>query len=125
MAKPKDQKLYNKIKKEIYRKMKIHSAYRSGHLVRRYKEAYYKKYGNKEAYENKKNGALSRWFKEDWRNQRGEIGYKKKGDIYRPTKRVNKLTPLTFDELSSKEIKRAMKQKKKSGRVKKFRSKKK
>ena len=44
--------------------------------------------------------SLKRWFKEDWKNQRGETGYKKgaKGDVYRPTKKVSSKTPATFKE---------------------------
>ena len=68
----------------------------------------------------KEEGKLRRWFKEDWRNQRGEVGYKNKGDVYRPTKRVSKDTPTTHGELSKTEVKRAMKEKKTTGRVKKF-----
>jgi hypothetical protein len=122
MSKPKDQQLYDRIKKKIYNEISNHSAYRSGHLVKEYKKAYKKKYNSDDAYEGKKNKeGLERWFKEDWRNQRGEVGYKKKGDVYRPTKRVNKNTPLTFNELSKNEIKKGMEKKKKNGRVDKFR----
>lgn len=110
MAIPKDKKLYDKVKKEIYQQYPKHSAYRSGQIVKKYKEEYFKKYGSKDAYEGKKkvNKGLDNWFKSEWRNQRGEIGYKYKGDIYRPTKRINKYTPKTFDELSSDDIADAM-----------------
>jgi hypothetical protein len=121
MSKPKDQKLYDSIKKKVYNDIPNHSAYRSGILVQKYKEAYKKKYNSDDAYEGTKNKeGLERWFKEDWRNQRGEVGYKKKGDVYRPTKRINEKTPTTFKELSQKEIKKAMEEKRKTGRVKKF-----
>ena len=53
-------------------------------------------------------------------NQRGETGYKKKGDVYRPTKRVNSKTATTFKELSKKEIDAAKREKAKTGRVKEF-----
>ncbi len=124
MAVPKDQKLYDSVKKSIYKKMPKHSAYRSGLLVKTYKERYKKKHGDDSAYEGKKNKkkGLGRWFKEDWKNQRGGKGYKKKGDIYRPTKRVTKKTPATFKELSKKEKERAIREKKRTGRVKKFKS---
>lgn len=118
----KDKDLYEKIKKEIYLKYPKHSAYRSGLIVKKYKEEYEKKYKNNNAYFGKKDNSkgLIRWFNEDWRNQRGEIGYKKKGDIYRPTKRVNKNTPTTINELTKKQIENAIKEKKTKGRVKKF-----
>ena len=123
---PKDVILYNKVKKYIYEKYPKHSAYRSGILVKEYKKAYNKKYGNNQSYTWKKTEkkGLSRWFKEEWKNQRGEIGYNKNIDIYRPTKRVTKETPLTFSELSKYEIRRAQNEKKNKGRIYKFRKKK-
>jgi len=120
---PRDKELYEKIKKEITDKYKP-SAYRSGLIVKKYKEEYEKKHKNKNAYEGKKktDKGLSRWFDEVWLNQRGEVGYKKKNDVYRPTKKISKDTPTTFQELSKKELEKAMKEKGKSGRVKRFAS---
>jgi len=118
---PKDKDLYEKIKKEIYLKYPKHSAYRSGLIVKNYKDAYKSKHKRDDAYiGNKSADGLIRWFAEDWKNQRGEVGYKNKGDIYRPTKRINEKTPTTFNELSESKIKKAMKEKKEKGRVKKF-----
>ncbi len=111
---PKNKELYLKVKKEIYKKYPKHSAYRSGLLVKEYKSR-----GGE--YTGKKNkDGLSRWFKEEWTNQRGTTGYKKKSDVYRPTKRITKDTPKTFKELSKKEISVAQKKKLKKGRVDKF-----
>ena len=108
---PKDKELYMKIKKEVYKAHPKHSAYRSGLLVKKYKEA-----GGK--YTGKKNEErLSRWFREEWKNQKGETGYKKKGDVYRPTKRITKDTPKTFKELSKKQIEKAQELKKKGKRA--------
>jgi hypothetical protein len=121
--KPSDQKLYNKTKKRLYKKIPKHSAYRSGLLVKKYKKNFTKKYGKtKQPYIGKKNKktGLSRWFNEEWKNQRGEIGYKYKNDVYRPTKRITKKTPITFDELSKKRIKKARTRKYRKGRVNKF-----
>mgnify|MGYP005992422107 CR=1 FL=1 len=121
--KPSDQKLYNKTKKKLYKKIPKHSAYRSGLLVKKYKKNFTKKYGKmKQPYIGKKNKktGLSRWFNEEWKNQRGEIGYKYKNDVYRPTKRITKKTPITFDELSKKRIKKARTRKYRKGRVNKF-----
>lgn len=119
---PKDKELYDKIKKEIFLKYPKHSAYRSGLLVKKYKEEYENKYKKNDYYigKNKDRNGLIRWFAEDWKNQRGEIGYKKKGDIYRPTIRINEKTPITFNELSQSRIKKAIQEKKTKGRVKKF-----
>ena len=122
MSEQKDKTLYESVKRRVYKKIPKHSAYRSGVLVKEYKEAYKKKHNSSNAYVGKKreNKGLSRWFKEDWKNQRGGKGYKKKGDVYRPTKRITKETPKTFKELSNKEIKSAQREKRKTGRVKKF-----
>jgi hypothetical protein len=119
---PNDKNLYNTIKAKVYKRIKKHSAYRSGIVVKEYKEAFKKKYGNKSPYKGRKEAkkGLSRWFSEKWVNQRGEKGYKKKGDIYRPSKRISKDTPTTYSELSKSQIKKAIKEKKVKGRVKKF-----
>ena len=121
-----DNKLYNKTKKYIYKKYPKHSAYRSGLLVQKYKKDFKKKNGNKNPYSGKKTKkkGLKRWFAEKWVNQRGKVGYKYKNDIYRPSKRITRGTPLTHKELSKKEINRARTRKYKHGRVK-FRTKKK
>jgi len=120
MPTPRDEILYNKIKNEITNKYKP-SAYRSGLLVQKYKEEYYKKYKNNNSYIGDRNNSnLKRWFDEVWLNQRGEVGYKKQGDVYRPTIRVNNKTPTTFNELSQQQIKKAQKEKKNKGRVKQF-----
>ena len=121
MPEPRDQLLYDKIKNEISNKYK-HSAYRSGMIVKRYKEEYMKKYNRADAYIGikPKLSNLERWFLENWQNQRGEIGYKYKNDVYRPTIRINKDTPLTFKELSKEQIERAKKEKATKGRVYRF-----
>lgn len=133
MPTPRDKVLYDKIKNEItsaegerckraYGKRKYRpSAYRSGLLTKKYKEAYEAKHKSKDAYIGKKNKneGLSAWFKQEWRNQRGEIGYQKKGDIYRPTK-ISGKTPTLMQELTKKQIERAKREKAKTGRVKKF-----
>lgn len=127
--KPTDQKLYNKVKKQIYNKYPHHSAYRSGHLVKAYKKAFSNKYGTrKRPYHTKHTGKktmrrLTRWFDEKWVNQRGEVGYKYKSDIYRPSIRITKNTPLTHTEITQKELKRARYNKRTKGRVNRFRKK--
>lgn len=117
---PTDKKLYNDIVEKaelIYDKP---SAYKSGYIVREYKKMFKKKYGPEvEPYIDSK-GELYRWFEEDWRNQRGEIGYKKKGDIYRPTYRIDEDTPKTWNELTNKEVLDAIKEKTTTGRVQRF-----
>jgi hypothetical protein len=90
-------------------------------LVKRYKEEFKKLYPNKEPYTGKKTSkGLTRWFKEEWRTQSGDTSYKKKSDVFRPTKRITKDTPKTFKEISKKSLKKAQKEKATKGRVKKF-----
>ena len=101
--------------------MPTHSAYRSGQLVQQYKAAFKRKHGaRKSPYTASSTKPLKRWFKEKWTNQRGEVGYKKKGDVYRPTKRVSTKTPQTFKELGTRRVRRAIAEKKRTGRVKRF-----
>jgi hypothetical protein len=121
---PTDQKLYNKIKNQIYLKYPKHSAYRSGLIVKEYKKQFNTIYknNNKLPYKGKKptQKGLVRWFKEKWLNQRLETGYKYKSDIYRPTKRITKKTPKTLFELTNKELKIARRKKLTKKRVNKF-----
>ena len=123
MPKPKDMSLYNKVKARVYKRIPKHSAYRSGVVVSSYKKAFSKKYGKrKKPYSGKrtKKRGLGRWFKEKWVNQRGKVGYKYKSDIYRPSKRITRKTPTTHKELSRKQVKRARSEKRRTGRVKRF-----
>ena len=117
MSEPTNKSLYERITAKVKKRIPKHSAYRSGQIVKEYKEAGGKYSGKK----NDKKG-LGRWFKEKWTNQRGGSGYKKKGDIYRPTKRITKDTPATHKELTPAQKKKAMNEKKKTGRVKKFKA---
>ena len=122
--KPVDAELYNKVKEDVYKLYKTHSAYRSGMLVQKYKEAFKKKYGTrKKPYTGKKKNkiGLKRWFDEKWVNQRGNVGYKYKSDVYRPSKRITKKTPITHGELTKQEIKKARNEKYRNKRIKRFR----
>lgn len=98
--------LYEKAKKIVYSQYPKHSAYRSGQLVKRYKEMGGTYSGTKPK------GGLTSWFKENWK----DINPNKTKDsypVYRPTKRVNKDTPLTSSEIDPKQAKEqiALKQK--------------
>ena len=87
-----DKDLYEKAKAEVYPKYKKPSAYRSGALVKRYKElgGTFKDTGGK---------PLARWFKEDWK----DVG-NKEYPVYRPTKRISKDTPLTPGEIDPENL---------------------
>ena len=122
---PTDQTLYNSIKVRVKREIPKHSAYRSGIIVQKYKKAFAKKYGSKKSpYKGRKTSArgLKRWFLEKWRNQDGKVGYHSKSDIYRPTRRITKGTPVTHGELTKKERRRARRTKRNKGYVYRFRS---
>jgi hypothetical protein len=99
---PKDKELYNKIKQLADIVYKHPSAYKSGFIVRMYK----KNNGKYEDDDSEKK--LKRWFKEKWR----DVGH---GDYptYRPTKRINKHTPLTVDEIDEDNLKQQIKLKQK------------
>ena len=156
---PTDQTLYNSVKARVYKQNPVHSAYRSGHVVKSYKAAFKKKYGSSRSpyrgrstspsprsskrkrsrsrsgsrsrsrsysrsrsrsYSRSRSTGLRRWFAERWRNQRGEVGYKYKSDVYRPTRRITRATPKTYRELSPGALRRARAQKAKKGRVSRF-----
>ena len=118
MPEPSNKALYERVKKKIYAKIPKHSAYRSGLLVKEYKKQGGTYKGSKPTA--KEGGNLKSWFSEKWKTQTGSTTYKKKGDIFRPTVRVSKKTPSTMSELSAKEKKDAIKEKKATGRVKKY-----
>ena len=107
--------LYNRVKEEIYKKYPVHSAYRSGLIVKTYKQL-----GGEYSGKKNKNEGLNLWFKSKWLNQNGQVGYHSKSDVYRPTVKVNDKTPTTFQELTKKEIERARREKYLKGHVKKF-----
>lgn len=95
-------KLYEKARTIVYSQYPKHSAYRSGQLVKKYKELG-GTYGGE-----KPKGNLTAWFKEEWKDIGG-----KDYPVFRPTKRVNKDTPLTVEEIDPKNLKEqiALKQK--------------
>lgn len=81
-------KLYEKAKQIADSKYSKPSAYKSGFIVKTYKEM-----GGTYTDDNKPKN-LQRWYKEQWKDI-GNLDY----PVYRPTKRVNKKTPLTPDEI--------------------------
>ena len=120
MAVPTDMKLYNAVKKAVYRRIKTHSAYRSGILVKRYKERFAAKYGKKRKPYKGSKRPLKRWFEEQWRSDTGRKVYTSKSSVFRPTRRVSRATPKTFAEIGARRLQRAKSEKSRTGRVKKF-----
>ncbi len=104
MPTPTNKSLYAKAKAK-YSSMK-HSAYKSGLVVKAYK-----KMGGKYSGKKDDSKGLGRWYKEDWRTEKGKKTYKEGGTIFRPTKRVNSKTPTTMKELTPAQKKKQLKKK--------------
>jgi hypothetical protein len=80
--------LYQKAKSIADEKYSKPSAYKSGYIVKKYKEL-----GGTYT-DDKQPKNLANWFKADWKDI-GGLNY----PVYRPTKRINKNTPLTVSEI--------------------------
>lgn len=113
MSTPSDPALYARVKRYIYSRYPVHSAYRSGLLVQRYK-----KLGG--TYTGARKGPLARWFREDWKSDTGRYRYTSRSSVYRPTRRVSSKTPRTFSELTRRELLRAKREKYRTGHVRRF-----
>jgi hypothetical protein len=87
--------IYQKAKEIADKTYKTHGAYKSGFLVKKYKEL-----GGEYADDGKPRD-LTRWFKEEWKDVAG-LPY----PVYRPTKRVSEKTPLTVNEISPESLTR-------------------
>ena len=99
---PTDIILYRQVKKEADKIYMKPSAYKSRYIVKKYKSLG----GN---YTGKKSTeGLTSWYKEKWLDV-GNKGY----PVYRPTKRVNKNTPLLVSEIDPKNLKKQIKLKQK------------
>lgn len=103
--------IYEKAKNMADAIYKKSSAYKSGFIVKKYKELggkYADDGMNGEGRSTLNERDLSRWFLEDWR----DIG-NKEYPVYRPTKRINEDTPLTASEIDKDFAKKqiALKQK--------------
>jgi hypothetical protein len=93
MPTPADKSLYERVKKEADKIYDKPSAYKSGYIVKKYKEL------GGEYLDDKKTRGLKNWFRAKWT----DVG-NKEYPVYRPTKRVNKDTPLTIDEIDPKNL---------------------
>jgi hypothetical protein len=94
-----DTKLYEKVKEyadQIYQKP---SAYKSGFIVKTYKEL-----GGTYTNDNKPKN-LKRWYLENWEN----ISKPNEYPVLRPTKKISKKTPLTANEISPLNLRKQIK----------------
>lgn len=107
MPTPTNPELYKKAKDIADKTYSKPSAYKSGFIVQKYKEmgGTYKDDGKRKD--------LKNWFNEKWT----DVG-DKEYPVYRPTKRVNKDTPLTVKEIDTKNLREQiqLKQKIKGGK---------
>jgi hypothetical protein len=94
MPTPSNQELYEKVKQEANKVYSKPSAYKSGWIVKRYKELG----GLYDTDHKPKN--LKRWFIEDWKDI-GGLQY----PVYRPTIKVSDKTPLIPEEIDKKNLK--------------------
>lgn len=95
---PKNIDLYNFVKKEANKVYSKSSAYKSGYIVRRYKEL-----GGEYIDDNKPKN-LQTWYSERWKDV-GNQPY----PVYRPTFRVNSKTPLLVKEINKDNLKKQIK----------------
>jgi len=102
MNEPLNKELYEKVKRMSDAIYSVPSAFKSSYLVRAYKDLGGKYSGDKTT------EGLTRWHKERW----ADVG-NKPYPVYRPTKRVNKKTPLTVQEIDPKNLKEQIKLKQK------------
>lgn len=90
-----DIKLYEAVKKYAETIYKKPSAYRSGFIVKTYKQL-----GGSYTDDNKPK-KLKEWYNSNWKDI-GDGEY----PVYRPTVRVNKSTPLTVQEIDPSNLKK-------------------
>ena len=95
-----DKELYNLVKQKADKLYSKSSAYKSGYIVKKYKEL-----GGRYKDDNKPKN-LKRWFQEKWK----DVGHKEY-PVYRPTIKINKNTPLTINEIDRKNLNKQIKQK--------------
>ena len=97
-----DKELYKQVKQKADKIYQKSSAYKSGYIVKTYKEL-----GGRYADDNESKN-LKRWYKEKWEDV-GNQAY----PVFRPTVRVNKNTPLTINEIKPSNLKQQIKLKQK------------
>lgn len=95
MPVPLNETLYNQVKQKIMKSYKKNSAFASGAIVKEYKRQ-----GGKYA-EDDKPRHLTRWFKEKWIDINPILGITNDDayPVFRPTERVNELTPRLLQEI--------------------------
>ena len=116
---PNDKDLYHASKELIFNSYSGNSPFRSGALVRHYKDKYKAKYPKSKVppFKETKPNKLQRYFDEKWvditplANPKAPPAHK----VYRPTKRVEGKTGALVKELSKSELKKLVELKQKTG----------
>lgn len=95
MPTPANPDLYRQAREKVMRSYPKSSAYSSGAIVKEYKRL-----GGTYIDDNKPRN-LQRWFREGWRDVNPLIGVNDANayPLYRPTIRINEMTPSTFQEI--------------------------
>jgi len=88
-----DKELYEIAKQKANKIYKKSSAYKSGYIVKTYKQM-----GGRYQDDNKPK-KLKNWFLEEWEDI-GNRDY----PVYRPTRRINNMTPLTVSEIDKSNL---------------------
>lgn len=108
MTEPANKKLYEEVKKKADKIFERHSLYKSMYIQKEYQRQGGKYKTQKPESIEKEQSGTKRWLKEEWINVGDWLQNKKvpcgEGDFdaCRPSKRVNKNTPITIQELQKK-----------------------
>jgi hypothetical protein len=98
-----DPDIYYRAKRWADETYKKPSAFKSGAIVKKYKEL-----GGRYIGAEKQKTSLRRWFKEEWKDIGGK-GY----PVFRPTIKINAKTPLVPEEIDPADLRRKIAQKQK------------
>jgi len=102
-----DQRLYDAVKRHADTVFDKPSAYKSGYIVRKYKELGGRYSDSDEDSSKKTLKPLEKWFAEDWKN----VAKKGQYPVLRPSKRVDSSTPLTISEIDPANLKKQIERK--------------
>lgn len=108
MTEPSNKKLYAEVKKKADKIFERHSLYKSMYIQKEYQNQGGKYKIDKPETIEKAESGTKRWLKEEWIKVSDYLNNKKvpcgqgSFDACRPSKRVNKQTPITIQELQKK-----------------------
>jgi len=112
MPAPTDPTLYKEAKEFIEKKYKTNSPFRSGAIVKQYKQQFKKKHESGTPYTNEGPKNLERFFEEKWVAVNPVIG-ESGNPVFRPTKRVSDKTPKLLQDIPSNILRKQVSHKQK------------